>query len=175
MTFFFIYFSGNCPFPRLIIEADDQAPIYYNKKQINNRMTNQIWLIYYSGFRFHTFAPCVCICTVSVVVYIVVRLYYLWAFTNPLVAKVIYFQKRVDSLLSLSPMIFPIRYVFCVRVLYQLNFADRWTPPICQLFVKCYSPFHSKSLYYTGCIDKNWEFELWKMRISQYVSALLLG
>ena len=66
---FFIYFSGNCPFPRLIIEADDQAPIYYNKKQINNRMTNQIWLIYYSGFRFHTFAP-VCICsTVSVVVY----------------------------------------------------------------------------------------------------------
>ena len=100
MTFLFIYFSGNCPFPRLIIEADDQAPIYYNKKQINNRMTNQIWLIYYSGFRFHTFAP-VCICTVSVVVYIVVRLYYLWAFTNPLVAKVIYFQKRVDSLLSL--------------------------------------------------------------------------
>ena len=122
-----------------------------------------------------TLLPPVCICTVSVVVYIVVRLYYLWAFTNPLVAKVIYFQKRVDSLLSLSPMIFPIRYVFCVRVLYQLNFADRWTPPICQLFVKCYSPFHSKSLYYTGRIDKNWEFELWKMRISQYVSALLLG
>ena len=30
-----------------------------------------------------------------------VKLYYLWASTNPLVAKVIYFQKRVDSLLSL--------------------------------------------------------------------------
>ena len=37
---------------------------YKTKKQIN-RMTNQIWLIYYSGFRFHTFAP-VC-CTMSVV------------------------------------------------------------------------------------------------------------
>ena len=42
LTFFLFFFSGNCPFPRLIIEADDQAPIYYNKKQINNRMTNQI-------------------------------------------------------------------------------------------------------------------------------------
>ena len=82
-----------------------------------------------------TLLPPVCVCSVSSVCS--VRLYYLWAFTNPLVAKVIYFQKRVDSLALSLPYDFSNQICVLCSSFVSIEFCrpldTTYLPIICQM------------------------------------------